>query len=79
MIALKFLQADTSLLVHQALALALQGLVPMSIDLGTRSTTTSLNGAARPKKPLKHICFADIDGKSENYQQHSTLLQVDTL
>lgn len=34
----------------------------MSLDLGTRSTTTSLNGHDRPKKPLKHICFADIDG-----------------
>ena len=37
--------------------------VLMSLDLGRRSLTTSTNGVERPKKPLKHICFADIDGE----------------
>ncbi len=43
----------------------------MSLDLGTRSTTTSLNGHDRPKKPLKHICFADIDGESCSFRRSS--------
>lgn len=71
--ALNLLQEDTYLLYHQA-AWPLRCRVPlsMSIDLGTRSTTTSSNGTARPKKPLKHICFADIDGEGIIQELHST-------
>lgn len=34
------------------------------------------NGKDRPKKPLKHVCFADIDGREQLLSRTSGVLTL---